>query len=687
MYPTLIPRGTTRACIILAACSATTLFAASTVAQDLALFTPEDVFNLEMATDPQVSPDGTQVAYVRVAMNIMSDRAERSVWLVNSDGSHHHPLVTGSGQYTSPRWSPTGDRLAYLAKVDGHTQLMVRWLGDTAYTQITGLPNAPSGLNWSPDGKHIAFTRLVPAPAPTLAEMPEKPEGAEWAAPPTIVDRMVYRRDGAGFLPTGTRHLFVVPADGGSPRQLTAGDFPMSNATTWSVNSSSIVFSSNRRQDHAYHPRESDLYEVSVKDGAVVQLTNHAGSETSPSISPDGRYLAYRQTAATRRGYNPAQVRVVDRRSGKDWSVTENFDRSVDDVQWAVGSEGLWIQYDDRGLARLATIDLTGQRREAKIALGGTSIGRPYTSGSFSAGGGGRVVATLGRDDAPSDLALVRDNAEPLRLTQLNNDVLDHKTLARTEHLRWSSSYDGQTIEGWIMKPPGFDAEKKYPMVLEIHGGPHTAYGPNFSAEAQLYAAAGYVVLYTNPRGSTSYGEDFANEIDLAYPGHDYDDLMSGVDALLEQGYVDADQLFVTGGSGGGVLTAWIVGKTDRFAAAAVAKPVINWASFVLTADLNYYFATTWFDAPPWEDIQSYWERSPLSLVGSVSTPTLLLTGEVDYRTPMSETEQYYQALKHRDIDTLMVRIPGASHSIYKRPSNLIAKVNSILAWFERYRS
>jgi acylaminoacyl-peptidase len=236
------------------------------------------------------------------------------------------------------------------------------------------------------------------------------------------------------------------------------------------------------------------------------------------------------------------------------------------------------------------------------------------------------------------------------------------------------------------MKPPGFDPAKTYPMILEIHGGPHSAYGPNYSTEAQLFAAAGYVVLYTNPRGSTSYGEQFANEIDLAYPGFDYDDLISGVDAVINQGYVDPEQLFVTGGSGGGVLTAWIVGKTDRFRAAVVAKPVINWASFVLTADRNYFFATTWFDAPPWEDYESYWARSPLSLVGNVSTPTMLLTGESDYRTPMSETEQYYQALKHRGIDTLMVRIPGASHSIYARPSNLIAKVNNILAWFDRYR-
>lgn len=653
---------------------------------DKRVFVAADVFELEYAKDPQVAPDGSQVAYVRVAMNIMTDKAEQSIWLINTDGSNHRPLVTGPGQHTSPRWSPQGDRIAFLSKGTGKTQLMIRWLKSGSQAQITDLPNAPAGIRWSPNGKHIAFTRLVSAPPAKLGEMPEKPEGANWAEPPTVVDRMVYRRDGAGYLPSGTRHLFVVPADGGSPRQLTSGDYPMGNDIAWNTDSNSIFFSANRREDHAFHPREGDIFEISLAQGKITQVTNDPGSEVAPLISPDGRYLAFRKTADTRRGYNPAQLDIIDRRSGARQSLTSDFDRSVDDAQWAANSKALWVQYDDRGVARLAQLNLDGQREKTELAMGGVSIGRPYTSGSFSVGGDNRVVATLGRDNAPADLALLRAGKTPLPLTQLNANLLGHMRLSRAEGMSWTSSHDGQKIEGWVMKPPGFDPKTQYPMILEIHGGPHTAYGPNFSTEAQLYAAAGYVVLYANPRGSTSYGEAFANEIDLAYPGHDYDDLMSGVDALLDQGYVDADQLYVTGGSGGGVLTAWIVGKTDRFKAAAVAKPVINWASFVLTADLNYYFATTWFDAPPWEDIQSYWDRSPLSLVGNVTTPTLLLTGELDYRTPMSETEQYYQALKHRNVDTLMVRIPGASHSIYKRPSNLIAKVNSILAWFERYR-
>ena len=655
-------------------------------AASLPVFVAEDVFEMEYANDPQVSPDGARVAYVRTSMDIMTDQAKRTIWVVDSNGDNHRPLVSGSGNFSSPRWSPSGDRLAYLSNRDGKTQLFVQWLDGGETAKVTALPQSPRSIVWSPDGKYIAFTRFVPKASPTLAEMPAKPKGANWAEPATVIDRMTFRRDGGGYLPTGNNQVFVVPADGGTPRQMSNGDYPIGGPVTWMPDSTSIIFSSNRRDDAEYHPRQTDLFSASLVSGELVKVTDRAGSESNPVISSNGRYLAYTSAADTRQGYNRAELRVKDLQSGEDRSLTEDLDRSVSDVQWTSDSKRLWISFNDLGMTRVAEVDLKGRLKQSDIVLGGTALGRPYTSGVFSVGGKGHLAFTLGRDDRPADLALMRPGKAPRLLTDLNNDLMGQREMARVERMTWASSHDGLEVEGWVMKPPGFDSNKTYPMILEIHGGPHSAYGPNYSTEAQLYAAAGYVVFYTNPRGSTSYGEEFANTIDLAYPGYDYDDLMSGVDALLDRGYVDANQLYVTGGSGGGVLTAWIVGKTDRFRAAVVAKPVINWASFVLTADLNYYFATTWFDAPPWEDYESYWKRSPLSLVGNVSTPTMLLTGEADYRTPMSETEQYYQALKHRGVDTLMVRIPGASHSIYARPSNLIAKVNSILAWFERYR-
>jgi acylaminoacyl-peptidase len=319
--------------------------------------------------------------------------------------------------------------------------------------------------------------------------------------------------------------------------------------------------------------------------------------------------------------------------------------------------------------------------------VGGTTLDRPYDGGSYSVSKSGAVAFTMSRPDYPADLAVARRGAKPVRITRLNDDLFGHKRLGAVEEITYPSSHDGRPIHGWIVKPPDFDPSKKYPLVLEIHGGPFANYGDRFATDMQLYAAAGYVVLYTNPRGSSSYGEEFGNFIHHNYPGQDYDDLISGVDAVIAKGYVDPQNLFVTGGSGGGVLTSWIIGKTDRFRAAVVAKPVINWYSFVLTADMPAFFYRYWFSAPPWEDPQQYIRRSPISLAGNVKTPTMVITGEADYRTPISESEQYYTALKIRGVPAALVRIPDTPHDFAARPSTMLSKFVHTLAWFERYRT
>jgi acylaminoacyl-peptidase len=341
------------------------------------------------------------------------------------------------------------------------------------------------------------------------------------------------------------------------------------------------------------------------------------------------------------------------------------------------------VSYSDEGTGVIDALSVDGTRVRVAEHLGGTTLGRPYASGDFDAAGG-RVVYTRTSPLHPADLFAVRDG-ESTRLTRLNAELLDHRDLAGVETFSYPSSEDGLEIQGWVALPPGHDPDRRYPLILEIHGGPFADYGPRFSMEVQLMAAAGYAVAYINPRGSTSYGADFANRIHHAYPGDDYHDLMSGVDHLIERGIADPERLYVTGGSGGGVLTAWIVGTTDRFRAAAVVKPVINWTSFVLTGDLTPFFHRYWFPALPWDAPQHYFERSPLSKAGNVETPTLVMSGEVDWRTPMWESEQFYQALKLRGVDTLLVRIPEAPHGIAARPSHLATKVRHILAWFERY--
>ncbi|MEX1024521.1 MAG: S9 family peptidase [Planctomycetota bacterium] len=660
---------------------------ASFSAQDAPVFTNLDVFQLEVAADPRIAPGGESVAYVRRSMDIMTDRARGSLWLVSADGGRHRPLVADTTSVSLPRWSPSGDRLAYVTEVAGHGgEIHVRWM-DTGETALASqLPESPGALAWSPDGTRIAFTMFVAGEEPTLATPPKAPEGAEWAPPVTVIEALKYRADGSGYLETGNTHVFVLSAEGGTPRQLTSGDFDHEGPLSWSPDGTRIAFSAHRSPDYAHEPMESEIWSLSVATGELNALTDRDGPDTAPTYSPDGRRIAYLGFDDRRMGYHNAGVYVMDADGGDVRALTAEFDRSIAAVQWAGGSEQLLVQYDDRGERRIATLGLDGALTPLVRNVGGESLGRPYTSGGFSVSRDGSFAYTAGTPMRPADVALARPGASAVRLTALNEDLLAQRSLGAVEEITWDSSVDEYELQGWLVKPPGFDPEQRYPLLLEIHGGPFAAYGPHFSAELQLFAAAGYVVLYTNPRGSTSYGDAFANEIHHDYPSQDYDDLMAGVDAVLAQGFVDPEQLFVTGGSGGGVLTAWIVGKTDRFRAAASIKPVINWTSTVLTTDIAAFMPGYWFASPPWEDHDAYWRRSPLSLVGNVTTPTLLMTGEADHRTPITESEQFYAALSLRKVDTALVRVPEASHGIARRPSHLIAKVDNILAWFERYR-
>jgi len=499
-----------------------------------------------------------------------------------------------------------------------------------------------------------------------------------------MVEDVRWRGDGQGILPRGFHHLFVVPADGGNPRQVTRGDFHHRGTLAWTADSAGLVFSANREPDWERSPVDSELHLVDIASGEVRTLTSREGPDGSPAVSPDGKWVAYTGFDDRRNGHEIGRLSILSLDGGEPRMLLADLDRSVENPRWDPSGEAIWFQYDDQGRTKVARVTLKDELAVLVSDLGGTSLGRPYPGGSFSLGGG-RIAYTRTAPARPADVAVVAAGAEPVTLTALNEDLLGHRTLGAVEELWTESSHDGLRVQGWLVKPPDYVDGQQYPLLLEIHGGPYANYGERFSAEMQLYAAAGYLVLYTNPRGSTSYGEAFAAEIHGAYPGNDYHDLMSLVDAAIARGDVDAERLFVTGGSGGGVLTAWCVAQTDRFAAAVVAKPVINWFSHTLTADSAVYFTRNWFTAMPWEDPEQYWLRSPISRVADIDTPTMLLTGEDDWRTPMAESEQLYQALALRGVPTALVRFPGASHSIASKPSRLTAKVAYVLAWFTRH--
>jgi acylaminoacyl-peptidase len=660
------------------------------LAQDAATpsdrFTLRDVFELEWAADPQISPDGQRIVFARSGFDIMKDRSRSSLWMINADGSDLRPVLDPARSAGSPRWSPDGKRLLFVSSLEGKADIFVRWMDSGQEAKLTHLEESPGSLAWSPDGRWIAFTMFMPDESKPFVSMPSAPEGADWGPAIKYIDQMNFRADGQGYLRPGRQHVFVLPAEGGTARQLTTGPFDHGQPT-WAPDGRAILFSANRVADAEHDPGESDIYEIDVATSAVRKLTSRKGPDGSPAVSPDGRLIAYTGFDDRYQGYQVTRLYVMNRDGSNPRVVSGSLDRDVESPRWSADGRGLYFHYNDQGDTKVAFIAVAGQVTDLTRSVGGLDLGRPYSGGQYSLSSTGRIAFTHTAPDHPSDVGIASIGTTAQRLTRLNDDLFGHKKLAAVEEIWYESSFDQRRIQGWIAKPPGFDPSRQYPLLLEIHGVPFADYGVRYSSEVQLFAAAGYVVLYTNPRGSTSYGEEFGNLIHHDYPNHDYEDLMSGVDAVIAKGYIDPNNLFVTGGSGGGVLSAWIVGHTNRFKAAVVVKPVINWYNFVLTSDGPGFFYKYWFPGPPWEHAEHYLKRSPISYVGNVSTPTMLMTGEEDYRTPIEQSEQFYEALKIRKVPTALVRIPDAPHGIAGTPSNLMAKVAYILGWFDKYRN
>lgn len=648
-----------------------------------------DEFQIQTPTDPQISPDGKKIVYVRRFADPMTDRRYANLWIVNADGTDHRALTTGNRNDVSPRWSPDGSRLAYLSDADGKQQIYIRWMDSGQTARITNLEQSPDAINWSPDGKMLSFSALVPGKGPHIADLPSPPAGAKWADPATAYDRLVYRFNGAGYLKPGFMQIFVVSAEGGAPRQISNGNFPNGgnefgpNRATWTPDGKYLLVSINRHAESDLEVFDTEVYEFSVADGSVRALTNRKGPDNNPVISSDSKWIAYTGFDDRYQGHQTTKLYLMNRNGTGSHSISDKLDRDIQSPEWAPDNSGVYFLYNDQGDTKIGFLSPDGAfKKITDHVASGTSAGG---GGSFSLSHSGVLAFTYGRTDIPGDVAVNNMGAMKV-LTSLNQELLDQKKPGHVEEIHYKSSKDARDIEGWIIQPPDFDANKKYPLILEIHGGPFGDYGDRFDFEKQVWAGMGYVVLYTNPRGSTSYGEEFANLIHHAYPGDDFYDLNSGVDAVIAKGYIDTNNLFVSGGSGGGVLTAWTIEHTERFRAAACLYPVINWYSFVLTSDIPWT-AKYWFPGNPWDNTDQYMQRSLTNLVSKVKTPTLLMTGEADYRTPISEAEQFYAALKLSNVEAVLVRVPEEPHGISRRPSHHIMKMLYVAGWFQQHKA
>ncbi|MGF1606156.1 MAG: S9 family peptidase [Rhodothalassiaceae bacterium] len=657
-----------------------------TAAADARPLQVEDWLNWERAGGPQISPDGSEIIYTRQSVNKYKDRWDSELWIMNADGSRARFLTDGS----SAVWAPTGDRIAFVQKDDeGRPQLYIRWMdSEGAVSRITKEDMAPSLISWSPDGQWLAFRARVPQEPKWTIDLPGKPKDADWTAEADVIDDMHYRVDRVGRVSWHT-HIFVVPADGGTPRQVTKGDWDVGaraigvvdtrTPLTWSQDGSEIIFDGQVLEDgEEADPWISHIYAVTVNGGEIRQITSEEGFWANAALSPDGKTLAYSGSDPAETNYRPVKIKAVGVDGSNERTLVDSLPGSMGDLHWDQDGEGLYYTAQSKGTRNIHYKPMNGKVRLVtegdQLLTVETISDQGVAVGTMTAPHVTRNIYSV-RLDAPESLT---------QLTDLNADILADVDLGDVEGF-WTSSSDDTDVQGWIINPPNYDASKQYPMILAIHGGPHGMYGVEYRPMMQFLAARGYVVAYSNPRGSTGYGPEFANAIDNRYPGRrDFDDLMAATDATIQRRSIDTDQLYVQGCSGGGVLTAWTVINTNRFAAAASRCPVINWISFAGQADI-----ATWsqvrFRPYFWEDPELWLKHSPIMHVQKVETPTLLMTGVKDLRTPLAQAEEFYAALKARGVPTKLIVVQDEYHGTSSKPSNMLRTVLYMDKWFGQF--
>jgi len=669
---------------------------------------PEDLLDFEWAADPQISPDGMRVAFTRVHVDAEADEYRTSIWLCDlSDGADGAPRPLTRGPYDAqPRWSPDGGRLAFVRRSpakDGEEsfgQLFVLPMDGGEATSLTSLAKGASSPAWSPDGVRLAFLSTT---NPELDDDPaqKKPKHE----PGRVVTKPVFRMNNEGFIDeTHPAHVWVIDAAGGTPRQLTRGEHPVS-APAWSRDGRWVFLLADRRAEPWFEQDEQKLYAVApdlaeATDGADLRVVAEIrGPIMAYAEGADGRILAAGDVRPeTFRSYDPTRLLLFEgewpRTTGRALTETVDFDfqDGVSGDQHAPrggGSPPLAFAAD--GVHAYAVIVRHGASMLARVALKDGSVeeltdARHEVSAGSASADASRFALVMGAVDTLGDLCLYDAKRATLRtLWRPNAERLAAARLGEVEEI-WYDSFDGTKIQGWIVKPADFDPKKKYPLILQIHGGPHVPYGVAFFHEFRVLAAAGYLVLYTNPRGSTSYGLQFGNVIQYRYPGDDYRDLMAGVDVLLARGCVDEARMGVTGGSGGGLLTNWTIVQTHRFAAALTQRCVADWMSMWYSSDFTL-FTPSWFRKAPYEDPNEYAERSPMTLLAKIETPLMVIHSEEDWRTPIAQGEIMFRGLKAQRKPVVMVRFPGENHELSRSgtPSRRVQRLQHIVKWFDHW--
>lgn len=682
-------------------------------AQTRRTITQTDLFSFVWAADPQMSPDGSKVVFVRVNISPDKTRYETTLYLVPSDGSLAPRQLTSGKNDSAPRWAPDGNTIAFVrtpAPADGKpkpAQIFLLSMNGGEARGLTDMPQGASSPRWSPDGRTIAF--LSSPPPDSTAGKDTAPNTdtlrKNYKSDVRVITRAQYRWNGGGYSDVESHtHIYTVAATLGgttpAPKQITSGRFDES-APAWAPDGSKLYFTSDRHFEPYYETVGSELFMVPASGGETQKIASIDGSIGTISVSPDGKQIAFIGNANGKpvRSYDQPDLFVTSATGGTPRNLTANYDYDVgagitadQHPPRAGGARGITWSRDGKNLFVVSVEHGRSNLKRVGVADGKVD---PVTNGdhevvSYSAAADGlHVVSLISTPVNIGDLFVTRLSSPaspPKQITRINEPLFSQIDQSVPEEI-WYNSFDGKRIQGWILKPPHFDAKKKYPLILQIHGGPHAAYGSSFTHEFSWMAAKGYVVLYTNPRGSTSYGQDFGNIIQFHYPGDDYKDLMAGVDEVVKRGYIDSARMGVTGGSGGGVLTNWAITQTNRFAAAASQRSIADWAGFWYGADFTL-FTPTWFRAAPWEDPKDFAERSAISHIANVKTPLMLIDGDSDLRTPPAYGgEVMFRALKYLKVPTVMIRFPEETHELSRsgRPWHRVERLEHIVGWFDKY--